>query len=377
MSIVPRPLLRSLPRALAVGAALLSGACSEDFSTATGPGSFGDFGCDLPPAFFTDSGLGRGGIPTLLNPEFVSAEPSPQNAYLLDTDRVLGFILDGLPMAVPHNILWYHEVVNLDRGAEHIAITYCPLTGSTMGFDRTSIGGQELGVSGLLFMNNFLMFNRGDPESLWPQMLGEAKCKADIGRTLDRFPIFEMTWQAWKGLHPETTVISSEVNISRDYTLYPYGDYELLSNSRFLFPAMPRLDERRPAKERVLGLPSTKSGEPGIAFPFGALEEEPSSWTVIETEWNGEEVVLLWADVPAGGGVFSPFHPVTGERLWFRTAPSRGIEDTTTGTLWSITGEAIAGELLGLRLEPVAEAYVAFWGAWAAFHPATRLWQGG
>ena len=206
-------------------------------------------------------------------------------------------------------------------------------------------------------------------------MLGEAKCKANIGRILDRFPMFEMTWRAWKDLYPQTTVITSDVNISRNYTLYPYGDYELLTNNRYLF-AMPDLDERRPAKERILGLPPTKGGEPGIAFPFLALEDTPGSWTVIETIWDGEEVVVFWADVPKGGGVFRPFHPITGERLEFRTTPTQGIEDTTTGTRWSITGQAIEGELLGQRLEPVAETLVAFWGAWAAFHPATRLWEG-
>jgi hypothetical protein len=55
---------------------------------------------------------------------------------------------------------------------------------------------------------------------------------------------------------------------------------------------------------------------------------------------------------------------------------SDGIKDTAAGTRWSITGEALQGEHAGQRLEPVAEAYVAFRGAWAAFHPSTRLWLG-
>lgn len=74
--------------------------------------------------------------------------------------------------------------------------------------------------------------------------------------------------------------------------------------------------------------------------------------------------------------MFRPFHPATGERLHFTTALLRGVVDTTTGTSWSITGEGLDGKLAGLRLEPVAEAYVAFWGAWAAFNPDTRLWKG-
>jgi len=326
--------------------------------------------------FFTDVGLGRGAIPTLQNPELIPGSPHPGNAYLLPTDRVFGFILAGEPIAVPHNILWYHEVVNLDRGGEQVAITYCPITGSGLGFDRRSIDGQELGVSGLLFKNNLIMFNRGEPESLWPQMLGEARCKAELGRQLDRFPIFEMTWQAWTDLYPQTLVITSDINISRNYTLNPYGDYGSLTNNRFLFPAMPDLDERRPAKERVLGLPATDGGEPGIAYPFLALDGQVGSWVVEHTTWNGEDVVMLWADVQTGGGFFRPFHPLTGESLEFVSTSQDGIQDTTTGTRWSIAGEAIEGPLLGERLEPVLEAYVAYWGAWAAFYPDTRLWLG-
>ena len=354
---------------------LASGACSDGSVGVTEPDD-SEVTCNIPTGFIHDVGFGRSGIPTLQNPEFVSGEPSPQNAYLLDDDRVLGFLLDGQPMAVPHNILWYHEIVNLDRGGQAIAITYCPLTGSPLGFDRNSIGGHELGVSGLLFMNNLIMFNRGDPESLWPQMLGEARCGEQIGRRIDRFPLFDMTWRAWKELYPETSVVSGDVNISRDYTLYPYGDYESLSDDRFLFSNMPELDRRRPVKERVFGLPPADGGEPGIAFPFGSLDEQRSSWAVVETEWKGEKVVVFWSTQYQGAAAFRPYHPDTGERLEFRATVANGIEDISTGTRWSITGEALAGEHAGLHLEPVAEAYVAFWGAWAAFHPTTRLWLG-
>ena len=180
-----------------VGAVLHGVACTESTAVA-GPVDEDPLACDLPSEFIVDGGVGRGGIPTLQNPEFISAEPSIGNVYLKDGDRVVGVVLDGVAMAIPHNILWYHEIVNLDRGGEEIAITYCPLTGSSMGFDRGSIGGQELGVSGVLFMNNLIMFNRGDPESLWPQMFGEARCGPQSGQELVRFPAFEMSWSRWK-----------------------------------------------------------------------------------------------------------------------------------------------------------------------------------
>ena len=66
---------------------------------------------------------------------------------------MVGFLVDGAAFAVPHNILWYHEVANLslpDAGGQiDLAVTYCPLTGSALVFDRAVVGGAEFGVSGL------------------------------------------------------------------------------------------------------------------------------------------------------------------------------------------------------------------------------------
>ena len=351
-------------------------ACNEG-PTATETGFFDGSDCDVPADLLVATGVGPGAIPALSNPELVGADPVPGNAYLRDDDRVVGIELAGEAIAIPHNILWYHEIVNLSAGEESVVVTYCPLTGSSLAFDRASVGGGAFGVSGLLYMNNLIMFNRGEPESLWSQMLGEARCKAEIGRRLERVAAFEMTWGAWKRLHPETGVISSDANISRDYTLYPYGDYESLDNPGFLHPsAMPPADDRRAAKERVLGLPSTQGGEPGVAFPFLELDAAPGSWTVVTEEWDGRAVVVLWSDQDVGGGVFTPLHPTTGEGLTFGIVDGEGLVDIETGTRWSVDGIGLSGPLAGERLAPVADAYVAFWGAWAAFHPGSRLWLG-
>jgi hypothetical protein len=116
----------------------------------------------------------RDGIPALTDPELVTPD-SPWVEYLLPTDRVIGLEIDRQFLAVPHNILWWHEIVNFnDLG---LAVTYCPLTGSSMVFRRDVVQGAEFGVSGLLFKNNLVMFDRaavGGEDSLWPQMLAGA-----------------------------------------------------------------------------------------------------------------------------------------------------------------------------------------------------------
>ncbi len=350
--------------------------------------------CDLDLAFLRDGGVARDGIPALTDPGFVSAFPQLENAYLDAEDRVIGIVVDGEPLAIPHNTLWWHEIVNLNRGGIQLAVTYCPLTGSSMVFDRSALGGDEFGVSGLLWQNNLIMYNRREDESLWPQMAGQARCGPQTGLALPRFPGFEMTWRGWRELYPSTKVVSSEADLRKSWGVYPYGDYESLSNHDFLFPdampcpsgapgslsspssegvfrdQLPCPDNRRPTKERVLGIPDPAQG--GIAFPFGVLEEA-GAILAIHAELEGERLVVFWSTSSQGAAAFRA--SVVGQDLTFFVEDGI-ILDRETGTAWDLLGRGSGGGLDGAQLEPVTEAFVAFWGAWIAFRPFTDLWLG-
>ena len=51
------------------------------------------------------------------------------------------------------------------------------------------------------------------------------------------------------------------------------------------------------------------------------------------------------------------------------------LRDRETGTLWSLAGVALEGPLSGVRLQPLAGAYTAFWLAWAAFDSGTEVYE--
>ena len=59
----------------------------------------------------------------------------------------------------PHPILDWHEIINDGIGDKKYALTYCPLTGTSLAWDRT-INGQEttFGVSGLLYNTNLMPY---------------------------------------------------------------------------------------------------------------------------------------------------------------------------------------------------------------------------
>lgn len=322
--------------------------------------------CAVDAGLFRDGGVGKDGIPALTDPTFVSAEEA---TYLEATNRVIGVVMDGEALAIPHNILWQHEIVNLNRGSEQLAITYCPLTGTSMTFDREAVGGGEFGVSGLLFKNNLTMYDRTSQESLWPQINREAGCGPRTEQPLPMVATIEMSWEGWQALHPDTRVVSAATGFFRNYTTsgYPYGTYEVPNNSRLLVPM--DIDDRRLPKERVLGIPDGKGG--GIAFPFMDLNRRRAQ-QVVETRVNNSNMVVFWDRALQGAMAFYP--RINGEDKTFFIQDGL-IVDEDTKTIWRADGLAIEGDLAGTRLEPVDEAFVAFWFAWEAFHPQTELWE--
>ena len=330
--------------------------------------------CSIPEELILTTGMPRDGTPALSDPTLVSVD-GPGMGYLRDDDRVIGIEVGGTYIAIPHNILWWHEIVNFNSLGTALAVSYSPGTGSSLVFDRRSVSGAEFGVSGLVFNNNLVMYERRSDSSLWPQMMRTARCGPQTGHVLDMFPAVEMRWGGWRSLHPETLVINDETGHSRDYQHYPYGEYEASSNPATLYPHAP-IDGRRMPKERVLGIPPTVyDGEiigGAVAFPFPTLDNgDPIR--VVHHRAAGRPVVVFWDRDAQAATAFRPSYG--GSNVVFE---ARGdmIVDVDTESKWTLEGVAVSGELAGERLEVVAEAYVSFWFAWATFVPSTEIWGG-
>ncbi len=368
--------------ALAISTALLG--CNEDipFGFAGGAGGQGPGGpgvqvtCDLPSILIFDGGASRNSIPALTNPPLVSPD-APGASYLDEYQdvladfpefadgRVVGLLIGDEPIAVPHQILWWHEIVNLDIDGRRYSVTYCPLTGSAIVFDARAVGTAGFGVSGLVFMNNLMMFDP-ETESLWPQMIRGARCGTRSGQALITVPHTEMRWDAWKALHPDTRVVSSETGIDRNYVGYPYDLYE--ADEFLLFPMDAVLDRRRFLKERVLGVPDRTTG--GVAFPFPELDAL-GALAALETSVDGAPVVVLWDREAYAAHAYAPMSNAGPATIEVQTDQ---FVDQESGSIWTVDGRAVAGNRQGEQLESVEDSFVAFWFAWAAFQPDTEIW---
>jgi hypothetical protein len=202
-----------------------------------------------------------------------------------------------------------------------------------------------------------------------PQMSRGARCGPRLGTELDMVPVMELTWGAWRAMYPQTWVLSSETGSDRHYDVYPYGDYRDLDNLDVLYPM--DIDWQRPLKERVLGVADASGG---VGYPHGELARLGPIGVVAhagDTSAPGGAVVLWDASAETAMAYSSEVDAV---ELTFAVVGD-AIVDQETGSVWRVDGVATSGPLEGTRLDPVAEAYTAYWFAWAAFEPGAVLWE--
>lgn len=291
-------------------------------------------------------GPGKDGIPAIDKPRFTSAAEAER--FLRPEDVVFGVVHNGKVRAYPQRIMVWHEVVNDTLGGDNVSITYCPLTGSTLAFLS---GDTSFGVSGKLLNSNVVLYDRAT-DSRWPQLLTAAIEGSQAGRQLQQVPVVWTTWERWKARYPKTEVLSTRTGHARDYFSDPYGSYNPLGGyyaggSDPLFPLMYK-DERLPVYEVVIGA-YTPDG--AIAFEKKALRKEK----MIDAEVGGAKYLAVYdAELDTA--------------YVYRNPEGRGFDyaDLSFGA----DGVRENGKPLGL--EPVIAAD-AFWFAWAAFYPKSKL----
>ena len=196
----------------------------------------------IPVPDILPGGPPRDGIPALFEPEALPAAEAPWE----DDQPVIGFSHGGEARAYPLAVLNWHELVNDRVGGLEILVSYCPLCGTGIVFEREA---RRFGVSGLLYQSDMLLYDH-ETESLWSQIAAAAVTGPELGKRL-RILRSELTrWEEWRRSHPETTVLSANTGHLRDYTRDPYEGYE---KSRQLYFRVP-LDRRYHPKLRTAGL---------------------------------------------------------------------------------------------------------------------------
>ena len=294
----------------------------------------------------------KDGIPSIDDPTFVSADAI---AGRFDPgDPVFGLARDGEVKAYPQSILVSHEICNDVVSGTPVSVTYCPLTGTAMGFER---GETSFGVSGRLVNNNLIMYDRGT-EAWWPQVLATSipgRWNGDPGtNSLSEFRLVWTTWGKWTDAHPDTQVLSFDTGFAENYSRDPYGSYNprrgyYEDDASPMFPAL-NTDTRLEPKRVVLG---SRSAEGAVAFDKRTLRAEK----LLEGELAGSPVVAAYDPELDTGYVFG--NP-EGRRFEYRD-----------GRVADGSGETYAPDSLPTERH---YAFDAMWFAWSGFYPETTLY---
>lgn len=279
-------------------------------------------GFELDPSLVPESEILAGGPPRDGIPALDAPKVGPAALAQWDDDEhVVGVSVGGASRAYPLAILVWHELVNDELGGKPILVSYCPLCGTAMVFDRR-VGGSALrfGVSGLLYLSDLLLYDRGS-ESLWSQISATAITGPSRGKRLDLLRSRVISWGAWKQAHPETTVLTRATGHRRAYGETPYGDYAASEELRFPVPADHRYHPKTPTV--------------GVRLRSGAARAYPAN-----------EVVA------AGGSVRERF---AGREVAVAYDPEDGS--------------------FAVEAPDDVEVIEGFWFAWAAFHPKTTVFR--
>lgn len=299
---------------------------SQDGNFVEVKNGFNLFNSAFPSSQILFGGPSRDGIPSIDFPKFTSIDEAK---FLNDDDVVVSVTFEDETRAYPFLILNWHELVNDNIGETYFTVTYCPLCATAFVIDR-KVNGRLLtfGVSGLLFSDNLLMYDR-QTESLWQQFSLESIAGPQVKSKLRWLFSEQMTFSAWREKYPEGTVLSTDTgfanifNFSSGYTFNPYSQYE---SSPFPLRFPDDLRDDLPAKAIVFGIVIDGVAK---AYPRELL---PSGETFDDVV-NGKTVSLIFDE----------------------EAESIRVADSDTGN-----------EINGVW---------SFWFAWQSFHQETEVWM--
>jgi hypothetical protein len=297
-------------------------------------------------------------IPTIMNPETI---PAAEADYLGDGELVFGAAMNGEYRAYPLRIMDWHELLNDEIGGEPVALSYCTLCRSGILFHTRTPDGEPrtFGTSGLLYRSNKLMFDR-ETETLWSNLTGEPVLGrlAEDPVPLEVLPLTLTTWGEWRWRHPTTTVLALEPLAF----YYPF-DYQPgaadEARSGVSFPVWQK-DGRLERNEEVYTL--------RLEGRAKAFVVEAVLATGVVNDTVGSIPVVLVGDSRSG----SIRAYERGDRS-FRWDEQDSLMDES-GTLWSLTEEALISTGEGAERLARLPGHAAFWFGWYGFYPDTEVW---
>jgi hypothetical protein len=204
-------------------------------------------------------------------------------------------------------------------------------------------------------------------ESLWSHLVGAAITGAMKGEKLRPIQSMFTHWETWRGLYPNSKVLSSGREPLFGSLRDPYESYYLSGDTGIIPPRL--LDKRIYPKEFVLGIVLNGKAK---AFPFSVLSRR----SVVNDALEEVPLLIVFDEGTTTGMIFN--RKLDGKTLSFKKTQLQGkkglfLLDDQTGSVWEgLSGRAVQGSVKGKKLEPLPVT-PSFWFGWVDHYPKTEL----
>lgn len=181
----------------------VAAACSKKDDSEAGPGGSGGSQWLIPVEDIANLGDPMDVIPSIDQPAFDQLS----KIELPADERVLVYKHEGMVKVYPVTLLSNREIVNDITNDVYHAVTYCPVTGSGINWKREiNQSVTEFGVSGMLFHNNLMPYDR-NTKSYWSQMLLKCVHGKLKGKDAETFFLMETVWETAQQYFPGALVL--------------------------------------------------------------------------------------------------------------------------------------------------------------------------
>lgn len=323
----------------------------------------------VPPDEVYENGLGKDGIPALNEPSYTTVAVADES--LADDVYGISVEVNGDYRFYSFQILNWHEIVNDRFGDTNLLISYSPLCGSAVVYDRNifddkvadwNLNGEPItfGDAGYVYNDCAILYG-GPEDNLWNQATGELIAGDMAGEiALHRYASEVVSWLSFKADHPDGEVLSVDTGFARDYRHHPYGSYD--TSDSYLFPVN-ATTTRLSAKEPVWDVVVQK----GVVINNVLVPED------VHVGLTTKLVAFMKdLNITVGDTSYAAFLDGTAVHLFIARDDSGSaltfvkeagvITDKETGSTWNAKGLATKGELKGTQLmeDPSSARYFAF-----------------
>ena len=290
-------------------------------------------------------------IPSIDEPEFVHSSV----AQMREAETVIGIARDGAAKAYP--LSRFGEVVNDEIAGAPVVVTWCPLCGTPIAFERRIDGrAVEFGVSGKLHKNDLVLYDR-QSFTLWQQITGEAIVGPLVGERLNVIPTDFVSYGEWLRRHPDTLVLTGGRHRGSRLQELPYEQRLRGAHRR----EVNRPDRRLKPFTVVYGL---EIGAERTAFPLSVIRREE----IVREKVGDVDVLVL--DIPDTAFVRVLGLPSELARASFTRRDDMLVD--ASGRRWTADGAAVSESTPDLEVLPAVRSY---WFGWSAFHPDTSVYR--